>query len=100
MMPFPIVSLKMTISNVITKYYYALHSYCNPDMAIAQSRTGEDILHDVCITAIKKYKENEVTEEEALSYLKKTLYTEQLFQKARLKKEKVIYMEDITSLGV
>ena len=90
----------MTISEIITKYYDELHDKCETDVAISMSRTGEDILQDVCITAMRKYKEKNIDEEEGLAYLKKTLFTEQHFQHARLKRERVTYMDDLENLGI
>ena len=47
----------MTIGEIITKYYDELHEKCETDVAVSMSRTGEDILQDVCITAMRKFKE-------------------------------------------
>ena len=69
----------MTINDIISKYYDTLHKEVNGELVISQSRTTEDILQDVCITAMRKFKDNEIDEEEGLSYLKKTLYTEKHF---------------------
>lgn len=69
----------MTINDIISKWYNTLKKEVNGELVISQSRTTEDILQDVCITAMRKFKDNEIEEEEGLSYLKKTLYTEKHF---------------------
>ena len=65
----------MTISEIITKYYDELHDKCEKDVAISMSRTGEDILQDVCITAMRKYKEKNIDEEEAIKQLEEFYQT-------------------------
>ena len=83
----------MTINDIITKYYYTLHKEVNGELVISQGRTTEDILQDVCITAMRKYKNHQVEEEEGLNYLKKTLFTEKHFSWNRKKSEIVIYTD-------
>ena len=63
----------MKISDVISKYYNTLHKEVDGELVISQSRTTEDILQDVCITALRKFRNMDITEEEGLAYLKKTL---------------------------
>lgn len=87
----------MNIKDIIAKYYNTLHEFCSDDKVISQSRTEEDILQDVCITAMRKFKNKDVDEEEGLSYLKKTLWTEQHFQSARKKKDILILADDGTA---
>lgn len=86
----------MTIKQVIDKYYDELISNCSCDKVISQGRTECDICNDVCITAMNKYKNSDITEEEGLSYLKKTLFTEKHFQYARKKNEIIIYTDDLS----
>lgn len=90
----------MTIKEIIEKYYNSLLCQCSCDKVISQGRTECDILQDVCVTAIRKYKEKTIEEEEGLSYLKKTLFTEKHFQYSRKKGEIVIYVENLADLGV
>jgi hypothetical protein len=86
----------MTISDVISKYYDKLKINCkNNDIPISMGRTSEDIIQDVCVTALRKFKQKEIEEDEGLSYLKKTLFTELHFQYARKKNEKVIFVENL-----
>lgn len=84
-----------TIRQVISKHYAELKSKCSCDKVISQGRTECDILQDICITAMRKYKDNEIDENEGYEYLKKTLFTEKHFQHKRLKSEIVIYVDNI-----
>lgn len=85
----------MNIRDIIDKNYEYLHNFCTTDKVISMSRTEEDILHDVCVTAIRKYKESDIEEGEGLSYLKLTLYIEQVRQTSRKKKDRLEYVENI-----
>jgi hypothetical protein len=62
---------------------------------ISLSKTEEDILQDVCVTAMRKFKDKDISEKEGMDYLKLTLYNEQHFQINRKKKDKVIFVENI-----
>ena len=92
------VTLKMTINDIIAKHYSELHGYCSSDKVISLSKTEEDILQDVCITAMRKFKDKDILESEGMDYLKLTLYNEQHFQVARKKKDLVIYTDNITDM--
>lgn len=85
----------MTIKEIIDKHYDELHSYCSADKVVSLSKTEEDILQDVLVTAMRKFKDKDISEKEGMDYLKLTLYNEQHFQMARKKKDKVIFVEDI-----
>ena len=85
----------MNIRKIIEQHYDELHSYCSADKVISLSKTEEDILQDVCMTAMRKFKDKDISEKEGMDYLKLTLYNEQHFQMARKKKDKVIFVEDI-----
>lgn len=85
----------MTIREIIDKNYEYLHSFCTADKVISLSLTEEDILHNVFVTAMRKFKYNDITEEEGMSYLKLTLYNEQLMQTRRIKKDRLVYVENI-----
>lgn len=86
----------MTINDVITKHYDKLYKYCVTDnKVISQGRTPEDILQDVCITALKKFGDENIEEDTGLGYLKKTIYTEKHFQYSRIKNELVIFSDNI-----
>ena len=85
----------MTIREIISNHYDELHSYCSADKVISLSKTEEDILQDVLVTAMRKFKDKDISENEGMDYLKLTLYNEQHFQMARKKKDKVIFVENI-----
>ena len=85
----------MTISDVITKHYDTLKKEVNGEKVISHSKTSEDILQDVCLTALRKYKNTDISEEEGLTYLKKTLFTEKHFSWNRKKTDILVYMENI-----
>lgn len=92
--------MKMTINDIIGKHYNKLYSICvNDNKVISQGRTPEDILNDVCLTALRKYKHNEIEESEGLGYLKKTIYTEKHFQYQRKKNELVIFTDAVPDKG-
>ena len=85
----------MTISDIITKHYDTLKKGVNGELVISQGRTTEDILQDVCLTALRKYKNTDISEEEGLSYLKKTLFTEKHFSYNRKKNEILIFTDNL-----
>lgn len=88
----------MKISDVISKYYNTLHKEVDGELVISQSRTTEDILQDVCITALRKFRNMDITEEEGLAYLKKTLYTEKHFSWNRKKNEILVYTDTLPDI--
>lgn len=85
----------MTIYDIISKYYDNLKKEVNGELVISQGRTTEDILQDVCITAMRKYKDNDIDEEEGLNYLKKTLFTEKHFSWNRKKSEMLVFTDKL-----
>lgn len=86
----------MKINDIITKYYEELKAKChNDDRVISMGRTSQDVLQDVCLTAIRKYKNKEVSEEDGKAYLYKTLFYELKFQTNRID-PKMVYTEDLT----
>ena len=88
----------MLISDIITKHYDTLKKEVNGEKVISHSKTSEDILQDVCLTALRKYKNTDISEEEGLSYLKKTLFTEKHFSWNRKKTDIMVYMADIPDI--
>lgn len=92
------IGTKMTIQTIISSNYYRLKSKCHNDYkVISLSRTSEDILQDVCLTALRKYNTQEITEEEGIEYLEKTLFYELKFQPNRVD-PRMVYTDDLTSL--
>lgn len=85
----------MKINDIITKYYDILRKEVNGELVISQSRTSEDILQDICLTAMRKYKNQDIEEEEGLSYLKKTLFTEKHFSWNRKKNEILVFTDSL-----
>lgn len=88
----------MTISDIISKHYDTLKKEVNGELVISHSKTSEDILQDVCLTALRKYKNTDISEEEGLTYLKKTLFTEKHFSWNRKKTDILVYMADIPDI--
>ena len=88
----------MTISDIIEKHYDTLKKEVNGEKVISHSKTSEDILQDVCLTALRKYKNTDISEEEGLSYLKKTLFTEKHFSWNRKKTDIMVYMADVPDI--
>ena len=86
----------MKISEIITKYYEELKTKChNDDKVISMSRTSQDVLQDVCLTALRKFKNREICEEVGKVYLHKTLFYELKFQTNRID-PRMLYTEDLT----
>ena len=85
----------MTINDILAKHYNKLKQEVNGELVISQGRTTEDILQDVCITALRKYKNQDISEEEGLQYLKKTLHAEKYFSWNRKKGEIVIFTDTL-----
>ena len=88
----------MTISDIIEKHYDTLKKEVNGEKVISHSKTSEDILQDVCLTALRKYKNTDISEEEGLTYLKKTLFTEKHFSWNRKKTDILVYMADVPDI--
>lgn len=90
----------MTINDIIEKHYKNLYNICvKHNKVISQGRTPEDLFNDVCLTALRKFKQDTITELDGLSYLKKTLYTENKFQYNRIKNELVIFTDVMPDVG-
>lgn len=90
----------MNIRDIIQKHYDKLYRKCvSHNKVISQGRTPEDLLNDVCFTAIRKFGDTDIIEEEGLIYLKKTLYNENIFQYKRIKNEIVIYTDAMPDVG-
>lgn len=99
-MPFLMRIFPMKIYNILDKHYNELLSTCTSDKVISQSLTEFDILQDICIRALKKFKETEIDEEEGLLYLKKSLNALKFFQRKRIGSEIITFVDDVSNLGV
>lgn len=84
----------MTINQIITKYYKDLQSLCKDDVAVSKGKTEYDLLNDVCLTAMRKFKESEITEDDGKEYLYKTLIREKHFQYKRIDK-RIIFTDNL-----
>ena len=90
----------MVVSEIISKHYYELLvAIPDKNRIISQDRDGQDLFHDCLITAMRKFKNQDVDEELALEYIKKTIGGECFFQKKRIKNEKIIYMESTPDIS-
>lgn len=87
----------MSISEIITKHYNEFKSMVKGDVVIVNSKTQEDILQDVMITSLKKFK-GEVSESEGYAYIKKTLQCEQFYSFKRKKNDRLIFTDDTFGL--
>ena len=83
----------MTIREILKKHYTSLLAKCRDTKAI-NGKTELDLLGDICITAINKFKEKDITEEEGIDYLNKTLASEKFFQYKRID-DTVTYTDNI-----
>ena len=91
----------MTIGNIIEKHFDEFKGLVrNPDILIENANTYEDIFQSAIYTTLKKYGKGEVeNEEEAYNYTRKTILSEFLFCKKRIKNNFVhvpeSYMDNI-----
>ena len=89
----------MTINTIIEKHYSELQSMCwDTDKTISQSKTSDDVFQDVIVTALKKYRNKEIDEEEGLKYIKDNFCLEMHFQPKREDKVKIVYMDYIENI--
>lgn len=85
----------MTIANIISSYYNELKSMCrDKERIVSEGRTDEDWLNDICLTALKKYRDTEIDEDEGKEYLKKNLLMSLMFKYKKID-NKISYMEDM-----
>ena len=79
----------MTISDIITKHYDTLKKEVNGELVISHSKTSEEL---------RKNRNTDISEEEGLSYLKKTLFTEKHFSWNRKKTDIMVYMDNLPDI--
>lgn len=92
------IGVTMKINDIITKYFLELKSKChNDDRVISMGRTSEDVLQDVCLTAVRKYRNKDVNEQEGLTYLLKTLFYELKFQRNRVD-PRMVFTDDLSKV--
>lgn len=74
----------MTITDIISRNYNKLYKLLpNIDSEVHDGLCFDDIFHNVLISAIKKYKKEDLEEEIGYELVKKMLLTEILFSKGR-----------------
>lgn len=70
----------MKISEIVEKEYPRLLKMCTrTDCAIYGGKTSEDLLGEAVLTAMKKFGEEDIDEEEGSAYLQKTFLESCLF---------------------
>lgn len=87
----------MTINEIISKHYSSFYAMLkNKKIPIYNSLTAEDVLQNVMITAINKFGDKQIKEEEGFEYIKKSLKTELHFSFKRKANERLIYTDNLT----
>lgn len=85
----------MTIGEIITKYFDEFSGIVrNPDVVIENSNTSEDIFENAILTALKKFKGMDITEDEGYEYVKKTILTEAFFCWKRKKRDILVFPDE------
>ena len=66
----------MLINEIIDKYYNTLNKKYvnNRNIALPFGMSGEDILQEVLMLSIRKFKNKDIPEEEGINYIKRNLY--------------------------
>ena len=86
----------MKIGAIIEKHYNTLEGLVKlSETPVYGSMSTEDIFQNCILTALKKYGNRDITEEEGLEYLKKTILTETHFAYRRKKNEKLLFVENL-----
>ena len=86
----------MTINEVITNHFFQLKALVKPsDIPIYNGNMIEDIFQSCFITAINKFKDEDVDENIALEYLKRTILNEVKFSYRRKSKDRLLLVENI-----
>lgn len=74
------MTLKMRINDIVNKYYDHFLGLCTrKDTAIYGGKTSEDLLGEAVLTALNKFKDMEIEEQEGYDYLQKTFLESCLF---------------------
>lgn len=85
----------MQIGQIITKHYNELSGMVrNPDVTIENGNTSEDIFQSAIVTVLKKYKDQDITDEEGFEYAKKTVLTELFFCYKRKGRDMLIFSDE------
>lgn len=84
----------MTIGEIITAHFNEFSGMVkNTDIVIEEGNTYEDIFQNVMLTALKKYKDKEVDENEGLEYIKKTFLLEVFFSPKRKNRDMLVFTD-------
>lgn len=84
----------MTIGEIITAHFNEFSGMVkNSDIVIEEGNTYEDIFQNVMLTALKKYKDKEVDENEGLEYIKKTFLLEVFFSPKRKNRDMLVFTD-------
>ena len=84
----------MTIGEIITAHFNEFSGMVkNTDIVIEEGNTYEDIFQNVMMTALKKYKDKEVDENEGLEYIKKTFLLEVFFSPKRKNRDMLVFTD-------
>lgn len=85
----------MTIGEIITAHFQEFSGMVrNTDKVIEDSRTSEDLFSDAMLTAMRKYKDKDISEQEGYEYIRKTLLTEWFFAPKRKSRDMIIYSDE------
>lgn len=85
----------MKISEIITRHYSELRRMVSTNKVVSQSKTEEDFLQDACLTALGKFKDKDIDEEEGMDYLRKTISHSKTFQYNKKACEIIIYTDNL-----
>lgn len=72
-------SRMMTIDETITKHYSELQERAKKHNSNSKILEADEVLDNVLITAINKFRKTKATEEEMLQYIWRTMYMESKF---------------------
>ena len=73
----------MTISDIITNNYTMLKKRVKKYNSNIELLEGDDVLGDIALMALRKFKDKDITEEEGLRYMLRNLYFESVFRPKR-----------------
>ena len=75
----------MRIAEVIEKHYPTFRKMCKRKHTVLNEHlTSEDILQNVMLMAVNKFKDKEISEDEGYDYIKRSLAMELFFNKKKV----------------
>lgn len=88
----------MTINDIINKHYNEFYALCkNKDIAVAFSKTSEDVLHDIIFRAMNKFKNKEIDYDFGYNYLRRNIINQLRFQNNKIKEDPLVYTDNLTA---